>query len=349
MKVLLVSDLHFHMWPEFAHKNLKGSSRLWDITVALGQVYDHAIARDIEHVFILGDIFHKRNVVDVTVLNAFNSQIKYAENNCITTHLLVGNHDQPTYEGGKTKNNALDSFNSQFTHVYHTKWYLNLDGAAISLCPYIHDERELASVIKREVEFLRDSTGPGPTYFFGHMGISGAKIIDTDYTIPHPVPAKAFDDLTAAFLGHYHTPQKVTGSKNTHYVGSHVHHTFSDEGQEKGFIELNLDTGKFKRIKTDYPSLNTLHVSSMKELMDGLSDDYFKIYLKDFVLSENELQEVRKVARGFTLLPEATERVANTSKTFSFNSALKDYIKDNERVHRKEIYSKAKELMNVKD
>ncbi|MCK5773102.1 MAG: exonuclease subunit SbcD [Thermoplasmata archaeon] len=102
------------------------------------------------------------------------------------------------------------------------------------------------------------------------------------------VPSELFEGFDHVALGHLHRPQVASRSRNIHYSGSLMPYSFSEAGQEKSSLVLELDEGGF----TLTPIVHDLNrrFSSLSDTMDlllsdpkyeGYRDHYLSIKLED--------------------------------------------------------------------
>jgi len=185
MKITITSDLHFYNWPGFADNTRTFNSRNLDIASVVASIFDTSTKNKIEHVFILGDIFHNKHKLDVDSLLLFKATVKSFPGHI---HMIPGNHDLPfsseTYS-------IIDIFDSPSVHIYSQPQILNLKGdhnepINILVLPYMHETDKIKTI-------LQQSAGK-VDYVFGHFGVKNATLINTDYRDKHSIDLSEFDD-----------------------------------------------------------------------------------------------------------------------------------------------------------
>lgn len=206
--MLLFSDLHLK--PETAsicipvlYRLLEEAERLKESTIAF-----------------LGDFWHLRYSVPVSLVNAVSEWLYEARSRSLRVVFLPGNHDQVDELGS----NALAVFASHaHVDVYSSP---TCDKFGMWL-PYRKPEH-----VPDALQALRAQRSDAtPNVLFAHLPILGALMnnLRRDDTGLDP---KVFGPLDAGFFGHYHKQQSFGG---LHYVGSPWQTRADEYGQPKGF------------------------------------------------------------------------------------------------------------------
>jgi DNA repair exonuclease SbcCD nuclease subunit len=117
----------------------------------------------------------------------------------------------------------------------------------------------MAEVGRQTAERIRDwgtTSHNTPTLFVGHLSVAGASLgaermmrVGFDVT----VPATCLDGFDAALLGHIHKRQPVW--RNAWYCGSPMAHDWSEEGQAKGALVVDVERGILPIVRAvDFPA-----------------------------------------------------------------------------------------------
>lgn len=220
MKHLFYSDVH--MKPE----NLAHVETVFAAIEAGAQ--QHGVVASGGYVVNGGDLFNERGVIRTSVFDLLaatrrrwaEKQMKHIDN--------IGNHDQEDRGGTMHPLRVFDMLpGSQViegpTFIEGLRWWF---------FPYSH----------RLEEQLREAlynARPFQTCFV-HAGIKDAwrndKSRDTD-----GISVDAFKDFRRVFSGHYHYRHAF---ENVQYIGSPMQHSFSELGQNKGYLIYDDETGK---------------------------------------------------------------------------------------------------------
>ena len=252
-KFIVVSDIHFHNWKPHP-ANFK--SRLDEQKEFMYYLASYARDNNIKHVFNCGDTFHLANKVDTEVLFSANQAL--AEISAATKQPVIsitGNHDSKQI--GTLIHNISASA---------TQWSCN-----ITICKPIESRDfylQINSYKDREnctptpfswfaipyttnkdflrLEFRKVEAFKHPCFVFMHQGVSsvpmGSGFVIDEIFDPKMIP----DNVIHAFTGHYHSHKKV--APNLTVVGSPMQHTKADEGEDKGFLVVDGETGEYERV-----------------------------------------------------------------------------------------------------
>ncbi len=333
-KIVLISDIHYHLFHAFSTDG--GRSRLADISNVVQQCFRYCVANNIKHVAILGDIFEKRGIVDSIVYNTFAADLKLFLNAGIEVYIIPGNHDQDLISNATTANSLeplaklspnLHIFSEPCLHVLG-----GLQGVRVQFVPYIHDTKQLQAIL----------SGCKASYAFVHAGIAGARIQDTDYKVKEGLDLSTVDDIPI-FSGHYHIPQTIG---NAVYLGSPLHHSFSDTGQEKSFIELDLITGAYKRIPTLYPKFIKLQIDKIDDIYNIDSPDYYKLIVTDKTLSAEHFAHLQAHTKSYDVVYSLKkETQLFTSSIDSEFACLRKFIENEFDQGHLQLYKEAKRYL----
>jgi len=338
-KLLVTADIHLHEWRSFSSLKNSVNTRLLDILSVLQQEAVYARKNGITSVAILGDIFHKRGQIDVTSYNLFHQFLKTYED--LHFYILVGNHDQSTIDG---KFNACAPLARLNTTIISVPTHITIMGKDVFFVPYIHNHTTTQCIIE-------DTSAD---YLFGHFSVAGAKVIDTDYRTKEGVrlTKNIQSKYNKILLGHYHTPQYLSKNRNSMYVGSPIHHSFSDENQEKSFIVLTMDSGSVERVATKYPNFVRFTVKSDKEMDEILTKqaDYYRIICQDFVPSSVQLEKLNDAGVTFEICLEnsSIKGARRRSQGISIESGTLAYLINNCPVNRRiELFKEIQNRLNT--
>jgi len=333
VNAVLVSDLHYHLHHAFSKDG--GRSRLKDISDVMQQISDYCNKNTIENIFILGDVFEKRGIIDSLVYNAFATDLKrFLQRPNTTVYILVGNHDQDLITNSSWDNSLtpLANLHSNLVIISEPQ-VIKLYGLFSILCiPYIADHKEVEILINKNPS----------DYVFAHVGISGAKLINTDYQVKDGVDLGKLRQVPI-FTGHYHTPQTMG---NATYIGSPIHHSFNDAGQEKCFIELNFATGSFKRILTQYPKFIRQYINDPNDIYKINSNDYYQLYIKEKILLNKDYDYLNTHTKGYEIiftLKEDTQAIV--AKFDSELRVLRKFIEKEFKEDKVQLYKEARKLL----
>lgn len=296
MKLAIFSDLHAHTFKDFdSVTDLTGSQRLDNIVATLEYIRDDCYKRDIKHVLFAGDMFHIRSKVNTVVYNAIYDTIKSFNHFGIEIIAIAGNHDQN--DNSDVPAHSLHTFNDLPGVTVYGHQYIHqlvgdspLDMVNIYCVPYSKNAQ-------RTKDWLANLEKPEVTLFSNiclfHLGIDGGFVGKGNYPM---ADAFKIEDLRPDFFkyivgGHFHKHQFLGGHPHAFYTGAPIQHSFSDEGEDKGYFII--DTSKrydVQFVPVPNPKFITLTVSDIVNLdMQELADEghYVRIVAK-----ESEVQRI---------------------------------------------------------
>jgi len=221
--------------------------------------------------FILGDWFDNRQLLDIYVMNtSIDIVIELAE--ILPIYILTGNHD--IYKKYDTDVNSIVAFKFiPNVFIYEKPTVITNDVSKILILPWIGDENAEESYVKNN---LHD-------YVFAHTNIAGFKYDNNRY-IHKGANFTAIKGIKKLFSGHIHKRQEF---KQFIYVGSPYHTKRSDVSNQKGVYVFNPDENKhiftpntfspvFQRIPLD-----TILELTLKEASEVFHNNYSDIIVPD--------------------------------------------------------------------
>lgn len=219
MKMLLWSDLHV------SAKNLKVALEV------LREVKRLALEHQAVPVFC-GDFWDTPNVLETPAFNAVCVELRsWVELDAVLPHptsiWITGNHDQVDLQGTVHGMAFLREIGIG-AHVYDEPGVLpNTD---VLFLPY---RRRKESVLAELQKF------PDPKMIVCHVDVVGAMFNDS-IQAGHGIDPAAFPRVSV-WTGHYHKPHAVKGFPHIQYVGSQYQINFSEAGQAKRVVLVDID------------------------------------------------------------------------------------------------------------
>lgn len=232
--VLIFSDLHVHQWSYGADYAFGRNSRLEAQEKFLFDIQMYVRDNSIDHVVFGGDLFHTHGKVDLEVLHVAIEGLRgikrAVKHDC---YALIGNHDIKHREGDHYIHSLYNAVNWVPTPI-HT-W---LSSGNLGFISYQHDNEEFLR------QFYEICSHNSPEFIFTHQGVKNVGV-GSGFEIPDEVLSPDLIPSTkSVFTGHYHRHQVV--APNLTVIGSPMQHTWGDKGEDRGFIVLDTNTGKWK-------------------------------------------------------------------------------------------------------
>lgn len=318
-RVILFSDLHLHLWPEFAVVDHRGHSRLRDGTTVIDAIARYCRESGVKHVFFGGDLFHvtsKEGKVAIEVLNAGAASLQRLKAAGVTVWAVPGNHDQTRRDGSQ---HALQSLfdggllnaGRELEPGVHVA---QIDDFRVEMFAYCDNAAELIRRVDVAYMDAISARASHPTLRTGlfHHGFSGAQLSEmTEYQVKDPVDVSKLIGLYEwLFSGHYHLRQQIHGHPHAWYIGSPLEHTRSDRSSlgKKGFLLFDLYTRDLKLIPLKRPRFVTLDMADPAVFDKQISADFLDItYDPAWVDAETLTERAQELgARGVRLHKKLT-------------------------------------------
>lgn len=226
MEIAIFSDLHL---------GLKSDSPEWH-NVAYEWVDSMVLElkkRNISNIFFLGDWYHNRSVI--SVLTTHVTSVILDKLSDFTLWIFPGNHD--LYFSNQSDVSALTIFKGYPNIKYfNTITQINLADKNITLCPWGLNPVD---------ESFKDTE-----YLFGHFEINTFQMNSSEQICDNGVKlSDLLKKYKNIFSGHFHKAQKrIYSSGMVQYVGNPFQMNYGECNDEKGFIILNLESGKYDYI-----------------------------------------------------------------------------------------------------
>jgi len=196
-----------------------------------------AAENNVENIVFCGDLFHEHGKLTADIVQiAFHKMAQLAATVPGECFLLVGNHDFLNRQGSI---NSASFLHGAGWNICYPEDHRVINGKFFRFMSYIPDQ-EIFEGMMEHINTLK-----GPTeYLFLHQGVDKVPVgsgfeLPNEFLKPDMIPTN-----TLAFTGHYHRHQKV--SDRLVIVGAPMQHTWSDSGEERGYIILDTDTNEWE-------------------------------------------------------------------------------------------------------
>jgi exonuclease SbcD len=208
-----------------------------------------------------GDVFDAANPPQEAVALYFDFLKRLADLKTVKAIITGGNHDSASH-----LNAPRDLLRRFDVHVFGHAGENNLvdlGGAVVAAVPFLRERdlrqaaagETLATVHEQvraairahyaaQLAACRDLAKGGPVIAMGHLTVLGATTSDSERDIHignlGSVGADIFEGFDYTALGHLHRPQKVAGHETIRYSGSPIPLSFSEAGDAKSVVILDL-------------------------------------------------------------------------------------------------------------
>lgn len=197
------------------------------------------IERGIKHIVHLGDIFDDRKSINFKALDSlFNSFVEKLQENGITLHLILGNHD--TYFRSTNKLNSPQLMLADIDNViiYDKPTEIDFEGTTLGLVPWLAPDN-----FKECMDFINTTKS---TLIGGHFELSGFELYPGTIATGGNISTEAFARFDAVWSGHYHTKSSVG---NITYLGAPLEFTWADAHDPKYFHIYDTKTETLEPIR----------------------------------------------------------------------------------------------------
>jgi len=351
MKILHVADTHlgFSAYRKATEEGI--NQREIDAYNAFEQFIDYTIKSKPDLVIHAGDLFDAVRPNNRAITFAIKQIIRLSKEK-IPFIVIAGNHEHPKLK----ETGHIFSVFDHIEHVYpvynekYEKHSFNIDNKKITIhtIPQSTSKKEFNEELKK----IKPDTKSDYNILVAHGSSTGIKIFSmnefNELFIPADTISKDFDYVA---LGHYHKYTKLT--KNTFYSGSTESFTFTDAGDKKGFMELELINGvmkhKFIELK-NRPMIDAkpINCSNLKlnEVMNKIKrtvkeiepkDKTFRITLEGIpthIYRSLDLREIKKLSsnavhyeiKANLVKEDGQQKSTGTSKINALANEFKEFL-----------------------
>ena len=268
--IFLLSDLHFGVRAN-SLEWLQNHLRFFDEFYI---PYLKKTMREGDILFILGDWFDNRQLLDINVLNrSIDLVIELAD--IIPLYFITGNHD--IYKKYDTDVNSLRPFkNIPNVTVYEKPLVITNGESKILVLPWVGDE-------KMEEEYVRKNDH---NYVFAHTNIAGFSY-DNGRQIHKGAKFTQIDGIKRLFSGHIHKRQEY---QQYIYIGSPYSTKRSDIGNKKGVYKFNPANNKVSFTENNFsPLFQKVPLENILELTLNESVKIFNNNYSDIIVPDKHI------------------------------------------------------------
>lgn len=283
MRVALTADLQLQTQPRYSTIASSGlTTRLVDMIECFEWIVDEAIKSKCERLFVMGDVFDSRTVIDVCVIDracrAFSAASKR-----IAIDVIVGNHDAYLRTPKLNSTQMLASCTTVHEGVASTGPFV--------IVPWTDDQDAYRSSLKRASGIRKRMRGKA--FLLSHGMFGNAVPMAKGMPIEWLLEGK----WDGVYLGDVHDPVVLQRDPTIRYVGSPMQLHFGDAGGKRGFVVLDTDTGKSRFIENvRSPRFHLL--STLDDVRKPATDrDFFRVRANDEDVENAILGEVRKLSQ----------------------------------------------------
>jgi DNA repair exonuclease SbcCD nuclease subunit len=223
-RIFLISDLHFGV----RANSLEWLKNQLDFFYNLYIPYLKENKQPNDILFILGDWFDGRQLLDINVMNK-SIDLVFDLSEIMPIYFITGNHD--IYKKNDTDVNSLAAFRFiPNVTIYEQPALLTNGNTKILVLPWIGNSEKEEAIAKNNHS----------DYIFAHADITGFHY-DNGRTIVKGAKLRGIKGVKRLFSGHIHKRQE---NKDAIYIGSPYSTKRSDIGNKKGFYVFDPQNNK---------------------------------------------------------------------------------------------------------
>ena len=274
--------------------------------------------REIDAILISGDVYD-RSVPSVESIALFEwALIELARRTTVV--LIPGNHDSATRLGfaGPLLESAnvhvRASINDLDRPILITREHQSVQIFGIPYlepmfnADHLNCDRTHTGVLSASMQRIRQAAMPDlPVVVVAHAFITGGVASESERDVRvggvPDAPVSVFDGAHYVALGHLHRPQEVTTSQGmqARYSGSPIAYSFSEEGQEKSVVLLDVTENEIDvtLIPTPQPRPLATIQGQLDELLSGekfaaVEDHWIRAVITDERRPERPMERLRE-------------------------------------------------------
>lgn len=282
MKLLITGD---------THNGVPG--RLKDTIWSMSIIRQYAQKHGIEHVLVLGDLFHDRVNLNVEVLNAVYIELQQAKATGQQWLCFPGNHDMFLKNSWDiTSLKPLEGV----LQVYEQPCIITIADQRFHILPFVHYESEyMKQLEKLQKSYQKDDI------LLTHIGVHGAKLNECFLLKNWSIVDFDQSPYNIVYAGHFHCYQQVG---KLWYPGNPIPFRFDEGLVDHGFVVYDTETrthefimtfdvcGEFSEYKP--PDYCTIMDTDVIECLHMVPGNNVKIVLNKPYTS-NELKRIKTI------------------------------------------------------
>lgn len=217
---------------------------------------------NITTVWILGDFFENRKMINVQVMNKVTVFLEEFEKRGITVHCIIGNHD--TVFKNTNEVTSLVPTTKAFSNInlIRTHDEIDFDGLKIGFISWISPDTRDDSI-----QWLRNTTAK---IICGHFEINSFEIV-RGVVCYNGLEPNLFDRFDAVYSGHFHI-RSTNGI--IQYLGNPYQTNWGEAGYEKGFHVFDTVTQELEFIKNPIDIYTTIHYNDEFDIVSFDANQY---------------------------------------------------------------------------
>ena len=314
-KFLILGDLHFR-------KCRSKEENKYRLNV-LQFISDYMKLNKISHIIQLGDFFHDRKSVDVSLDNEVQNIFdKYFNSILESFEIVTGNHD--VYYNNRNDISSLEMLKNIIPSLHITDEPDYSEVYKMTFLPWLNENNA-----EKFNEFLSKPN----KYCFGHLEINGFEMM-RGILAKDSLEVSSFRHFDRVFSGHYHLTQD---KGNITYVGSVFQNDFGDYGDIKRFFVLDQVKDEIEEVKIPFIFFDKIIINNEKDIDDCKIESYkdkniqVVLNILSSIKRENFISKISEILTNYNVIDNSqlcSEKV-EISADEDLNNIFTDYISQN--------------------
>ena len=247
---ILVNDIHLNKDNVYLVKNI------------FDQIIDLCNERQIDDVWIGGDVFTNRSGQPLVCLSAWKDIIDKLNENEIKISVIAGNHDKTDADDNSS---YLDVYSDQ--QLFSEAMCVTYGRMNVVFIPYYKDEKWLSEFNRVDVQRNKNYK----SILVTHIGFDGVR--NNDGTeVESVIKQSLLKDYDKVLVGHYHNASHI--GSNIYYTGSAYQNNFGENITDKGFT-IVYDDATIEFVPSIFPKyIKETVEANDKETISNLIEKY---------------------------------------------------------------------------
>jgi DNA repair exonuclease SbcCD nuclease subunit len=322
MKIALITDIHF---------GARGSSQLFhdNLFRFLEEVFfPHLIEHSIKNVFILGDTWENRKIINFHTLHEAKTRFfDKLEELGIQVKMIYGNHD--VYFKNTNEVNSVDLLLAEYDNIEVIETWKSFDfyGRRMGMISWLNSSNMQEGIewIKRlDVDIL-----------FGHFE---TEIVSDENDAPHKLNAEMFSHIDLVVSGHYHIPSY---DGRVVFIGNPSQTNWREYGQNRGFTILDTNRMSLELVKNPFDIFVKYYYNAKEDL---LSFD-FSIFNKKIVKLYADFLNLKE-RKKFDLFMDGVSKEAFSLEVIDIDPNLYQDEKELENIENIDTFDTIQQYVN---
>ena len=313
-KFLILGDLHFRKC-----KSKEESDYRMNV---IDFISAYLKENRIDHVIQLGDFFHDRKSIDISLYNEIINMFEMRFNTLKTFEVVLGNHD--VYFNNRNDIHSLRMLEDKLSYIKVISEPEYSDVYNFTFLPWLNADNS---------DKFKEVLNHKNKYCFGHLEINGFEMM-RGILAKDSLEISSFKHFDIVFSGHYHLTQD---KGNITYVGSVFQNDFGDYNDVKRFFVLDQVKDTIEEVKIPFIFFDKIIINNEKDIDDCKIENYkdkniqVVLNIPSSIKRENFISKISEALTNYNVIDNSqlcSEKI-EISADEDLNNIFTDYISQN--------------------